>query len=394
MMKYYLFLLIIVPTLSCVSVSRNEDLSRKGSHNKLVSIFRPILPQRLKGAYDHTLYDSTRASGDCQPFCPQVEIWQYQYLGHVSTVPISTQKAFWRSPQEARVIAFSLFGKNPIYYKGLLDFLKSFQTLKRVNNITDPVWGFDTFVPRVYVPKGKNKPQEGELADYQIQALLKAGCEIVFVDNGLSKAGKDATFWRFMIAAEPMPEDQKIRYLVRDADWTMTAAEAFAVGEWMASDKQYHRTHLVSLCMGPLTASFWGGSHVGKGSFADLQNHISTFPYRLKYGDDELFLRDIMWPKMKYSGSVLTHISHAQRGWIYSMANPYEGSCEEPTKHFCNAINSENQCEDVFLPDNMIYPEKQLFLRKSLNELEKNVDYFDMQLTTSRGQRVYKAFVL
>ncbi|MEI6790294.1 MAG: hypothetical protein WCK42_03835 [Myxococcaceae bacterium] len=393
-MRYFLFLFVLLTNLSCVSVSGSTDPSQKGRHNKLVSVLRPMLPERLKGAYYHTLYDETRGAGDCQPYCPQVDIWQYQYLDHVSSAPISTQKAFWKSPDEARVISFSLFGKNPIYYQGLLDFLKSFQTLKRVNHITDPVWGFDTFIPRVYVPKGKNKVLEGELEDYQIQALLKAGCEIVFVDNGLNKAGKDATFWRFMIAAEPMPKGQKIRYLLRDADWIMTAAEAFAVGEWIASGKQYHRTHLVSLCMGPLTASFWGGSHTGTGSFSDLGNYIATFPYRTKYGDDELFLRDIVWPKMKHSGSILTHISKAQRGWLFKMANPYEGSCEEPTKHYCNTINTNNECEDVYLPESMIYPEQQLFLRHGLAELEKTPIYFDMQLSTPRGQIVNRAFMV
>ncbi|MEI6806287.1 MAG: hypothetical protein WCK49_07265 [Myxococcaceae bacterium] len=391
-MRYFLFLFVLLTNLSCVSVSGDGDLSHKGRHNKLISMLRPVLPERFGQAYYHTLYDETRAAGDCQPFCPQVNIWQYQYLGHVSTKPISTQKAFWKSPDEARVIAFSLFGKNPIYYKGILDFLKSFQTLKRVNNITDPVWGFDTFVPRVYVPKGKDGVIEGELEEYQLQALLDAGCEIVFVDNGLKKAGKDGTFWRFMIAAEPMPEGQKIRYLLRDADWIMTGAEAFAVGEWIASGKQYHRAHLVAICLGPLTASWWGGSHVGKGAFGDLKEFMSYFPYRMKYGDDELFLRDAVWPKMKASGSVLTHLF--KRNWKSTLTTPYEGSCEEPTKRYCNAFNLDNQCEDVELPSDMSYPMIELAFRASLEELEKTADYFDMKLTTPRGQKVNKAFMV
>ncbi len=391
-MRYFLFLFALLANLSCVSINQDKDFSEKGRHNRFISMVRPVLPKRLSSAYYHTLYDDTRAGGDCQPLCPQVEIWQYQYLGHVSPAPISTQKAFWKNPSEARVIAFSLFGKNPIYYKGLLDFLKSFQTLKRVNNITDPVWGFDSFTPRVYVPKGKDRVIEGELDAYQLKELLDAGCEIVFVDNGLNKAGKDATFWRFMVAAEPMPEGQKIRYLLRDADWVMTGAEAFAVGEWMASSLRYHRSHLVSICLGPLTASFWGGSHTGKGDFVDLKDFISFFPYRMKYGDDEMFLRDAIWPKMKASGSVMTHIT--QRNWISTLMNPYEGSCEEPTKRYCNAINPDNQCEDIELPSDMDFPQGKLFHRGTLADLEKTPDYFDMKLTTPRGQKVNQAFMV
>lgn len=110
-MRYFLFLFVLLTNLSCVSVSGSTDPSQKGRHNKLVSVLRPMLPERLKGAYYHTLYDETRGAGDCQPYCPQVDIWQYQYLDHVSSAPISTQKAFWKSPDEARVISFFSFWK-------------------------------------------------------------------------------------------------------------------------------------------------------------------------------------------------------------------------------------------------------------------------------------------
>ncbi len=376
--------------LSCVSVSGDGDVGHKGRHNHLVSVLKPVMPSRMSGAYNHTLYYDQRAGGDCQPNCPQVDIWQYEYKGRISPEPISTQKAYWKHPSEARIIAFSLFGKNPIYYKGLLEFLKSFETLKRVNQLKDPVWGFETFTPRVYIPKRQDgKPQQGELEAYQIKALLDAGCEIAYVDNHLEKAAKDGTFWRFMIAAEPMPEGQKIRYLLRDADWIMTAPEAYAIGEWIASGLQFHRAHLQPLCLGPLTASWWGGSHVGKGPFEHLKESISYFPYRFNYGDDELFLRDAVWPTMKASGSVLTHI--IERGWVSNMINPYAGSCEEPTKRYCNAMNLNNKCEDVELPTDLEYPRTKLGFRVPLAEFEKTPAYFDMKLHTERGKKVYEA---
>jgi hypothetical protein len=397
-MRYFLFLCALLINLSCVSVSGDGNPSQKGRHNHLLSLIRPVLPERVNGIYNHTLYYDIRAAGDCQPRCPQVDIWQYEYKNYLSPRPISTQKAFWKSNDEARVIAFSLFGKNPIYYKGLLEFLKSFEVLKRVNGIKEPVWGLDTFIPRVYIPKRnpsgpmKDIPLEGELEPYQVQALLKAGCEIVYVDNHLKKAAKDGTFWRFMVAAEPMPEEQKIRYIVHDADWVMTGPEAFALGEWMALGHQYHRSHLIPICLGPLTASLWAGSHTGKGDFPDLKDFISYFPYRLRYGDDEMFLRDVMWPQMKSSGSVLTHI--IRRTWVSSVATPYEGSCEEPTKTYCNAVNPKNHCQDLELPSTMTYPSRELGLRVGLAKLEKNPDYFDMQLSTPRGIRVNQAFMV
>ena len=72
---------------------------------------------------------------------------------------------------------------------------------------------------------------ENRTPDYIIDNLLNLGCEIAYVDNKLSHAKKDGTFWRFAAAGNEMPAGQRLRYLMRDADNVLTAGEMCAVAE-------------------------------------------------------------------------------------------------------------------------------------------------------------------
>lgn len=387
---------------SCATmqVTPERYFARKGKNNGFVSLWMPLATERAQTAYAHTLNGFPRTGSDCIAGCPKVDIWQYQFRPNLkqtltSTKPISSQKEYWKATNEARIVSISLFGSNPMYVEGLLDYIKSFKHLKEANHITDPLWGYETFTVRVYI--GKRNPFQravlgelaGETSDAIIERLLAAGCEVAFVDNGLAKIGKDGTFWRFMVAGEQMPEGQRIRYLLRDADTILSAGEAFSVGEWIAGGKSFHRMHVLPVCLGPLTASIWGGSHIGKGHFSDMKTMIEYFPYRLKYGDDELFTRDMIWSRIKYIGSVTTHLY--PRGVVHALANPYRGSCEEPTQVFCDHARKGGTCEDVFVPDNIQSPWRALGLRGTLEQLKKRPEGFNLHLETERGRAAYEA---
>ena len=225
----------------------------KGRTNHLLNFWVPLSKPGSK-VYNHSILRSFRVKSDCQPNCPQINIWQYQYKDPktqkiiTSTKPIASQKDYWKVPFEARIIAISLFGDNPKYVDGLANFILSNQSLKIFNNIpASELWGYETFTFRVYVPKRnphhakKSASIKGTLPEAFIEKLLNLGCEVVFVDNDLDAVGVDSFFWRFMVFAEKMDPKQRIRYLVRDADWLLTGAEAFAVGEWINSGLLYHR---------------------------------------------------------------------------------------------------------------------------------------------------------
>lgn len=372
--------------------------------NPLPFVWLPFANARIKQVYYHSLVESHRFQSDCGYFCPDVDVWRYQYLDNnskkiiASDQPISTLKKFWKAPDEARIIAISLFGKE-FYYHALLQYIESFKNIKTVNNITDPIWGYETFTVRVYVPKRNPKnfllgDIKGGFSDAQIHHLLELGCEVVYVDNRLSEAKKDATFWRFSVLKNPMPENERIRYLLRDADHILTAAEMYAVADWIKSDLKYHRMHLVPICFGPLTASFWGGSHTGVGDFSDFYDMVKNYPYRFQYGDDELFSRDLLWPRLKSIGSILTHY-FARSSLVTAFAAPYKNSCEEPTQIYCQQMNQQSTCEDRLIPNekNFSGVVDALGLRVSLEELLKTQpEIFNLELKREDRKFIYEAF--
>jgi len=380
--------------------SPDRYFARKGKNNGVVSLLLPFAGARAQGAYTHTLNGFPRTRSDCSPHCPMVDIWQYQYRPDAaktltSDKPIATLKRHWKVKSEARIIAIGMFNGKKLYADGLVDYIKSFGHIKRVNKIEDSLWGYETFTVRIYVAK-RNPAKIGELGallddtpDDMIEDFLRRGFEVAYVDNGLTRTGKDATFWRFMVAAEAMPDGERIRYLSRDADALLSAGEAFSVGEWIASGHAFHRMHIIPICLGPLTAMAWGGSHVGKGSFSDMKNMIEYFPYRFQYGDDELFTRDMIWPRIKATGSVMTH--QYERGVFFRAVNPYRGSCEEPTQDYCDEAKLGGKCPDVLMPDEIESPWQALGLRGKLSTVKDNLAMFDLHPETERGRKAIEA---
>jgi hypothetical protein len=390
----YIFLFL------CIGACKTTNAKKE---NAFVSVWLPFSPERVKQVYNHSLVKSYRQSSDCGYHCPDVDIWEYKYkdpkTGKIITSkkPIASQKRFWKSPHEARIIAISLYGK-AFYFDALLMYLESIKNINEINKIHDKIWGFETFTVRVYIAKRNPRDEarlgkiSNETPDYMIQKLLDLGCEIAFVDNKLSEAKKDGSFWRFAVTSEKMPPGQRIRYLLRDADSLLTAAEVFTVADWISSGKQFHRMHVIPICMGPLTASWWGGTHVGEGHFKDFHDLVKNYPYRFDYGDDELFSRDLLWPRIKAIGSVLTH--HFPRGgFVNTLGNPYKNSCEEPTDDFCSKLNPKSECEDRILPQTRNFGGviQALGLRTKLDELkQKHPEYFDLELYKPENQFIYK----
>jgi hypothetical protein len=401
MMRTKMWLIALLQGL-LFSYHANAEIPKyeKGKPNfwsKLIINFLHLGGQRATDSFNHTITNMKRAHSDCYPDCPKVNVWKYEYQDKSGSTcssdkPISTRKEHWKVAHEARVIALTLFGNQQKYLDGLLDFIHSITYMRTINKIEDPIWGYETFTLRVYVAKRHPDNQKrGELKNATdekfIQQLLDLGCEIAYVDNDMEKVGRDATFWRFLIAGEDMPEGQTLRYLLRDVDWKLTAVEAFTVGEWINSGLRYHRMHLMPVCIGPLTASIWGGYHTGKSPMVDLHRKIEYFPYRLVYGDDELFLRDVVWPQIKASGSIMTHMF--KRGAIHFLTNPYAESCEEPTKKYCDMFNPENKCVDMLVPKRFPFPYWGLAHDNSLKDIiEKDINYFLMPSFPKYMERV------
>lgn len=371
----------------------------KGIPNELLAFYLGFFPE-YRDALEHSIIKGFRGKFDCQPECPKVDIWQYQFKGKDGTIitdtkPIATREENWKVPFEARIIALTLFGNQQRYLHGLRDYIDTAKNIKEINGITEFPWGYETFTFRVYVARRNpvSAMPELERATSQefIDELLAQGFEVAYVDNGLKTVGLDSTFWRLMIAAEQMPPGKRIRYIVRDVDWLLSAPEAFSLGEWINSGKKYHRMHILPICVGPLTAGTFGGWHEGIATeFAGLKVAIENYPYRLFYGDDEAFTRDMMWPRMKFSGDVLTH--HFDRDIENAFANPYEGSCEEPTSLFCEQMNPSSNCQDSILPSSMTFDAAASRLGNTVDLLKRNSSMSRLPLQTEAGRNAVIGF--
>ena len=403
--KKVLYLGMIICLLcssACFRAARSK--LEKGRSNPLINLW-VALSKPATRAYNHSILRSFRGKSDCQPNCPAVDIWQYQYRDPktkkiiTSAEAIASKREHWKVPFEARLVAVTLFGDEPKYVNGLEAFIESNKSLKKVNGIPEhELWGYETFTFRVYAPKrnpnSKNTaPLKGELPDALIQKLLNLGCEVVFVDNGLPDVGVDAFFWRFMIAAEKMGAKERIRYLIRDADWLATAADAFSVGEWINSGLEFHRVHIVPACMGPIIGMDSGGQYQGAGPFSDLKDYIEKYPYHNYYGDDEMFLRDIMWPRMLYAGSILTH--YYKPDFFSYVSQPYKDSCQRPTQKFCDEVRPGGTCPDKLMPADLSYPYMRLGEMKDNRTFLAQEDIFDMHLKDNeRAQKAAKGLSL
>src|SRR5690349_2973984 len=144
-MKRLLILSIAMILISCQST---KPPTKK--RNSLTALWLPFAPARVQQVYNHSLLKSHRYNSDCGYACPDVDIWQYQYLDPTTHETITSQKSvailekYWKHPDEARIIAISMFDGKEFYYNALLQYLESFKNIKRLNNITDKIWGYET----------------------------------------------------------------------------------------------------------------------------------------------------------------------------------------------------------------------------------------------------------
>lgn len=114
--------------------------------------------------------------------------------------------------------------------------------------------------------------------------------------NVIEQKTGDGTFWRFF----PMFESGLNVTVCRDADSRMGPREAMAVYEWLASDKVFHsmRDHPQHRPI-PILAGMCGmKGQLGPDILAQM---IPRMMGESKYGADQDFLADCVWPAVKDS---------------------------------------------------------------------------------------------
>jgi hypothetical protein len=181
-----------------------------------------------------------------------------------------------------RIIAYSLWGANPVYNQGAM-------INARLAPFIYPGWQC-----RFYLGAGVPPDTAKRLAD--------SGAEVI--DAASLLANVAPAMWRFLVADDPSVEI----FLCRDCDARLTPKEAAAVDHWLGSEKRAHimRDHPMHRVL--IMAGMWGARTSQPLRVAERIKRFSAGKVPGGYGADQLFLATQIWPEIR--ADCLVHDSH------------------------------------------------------------------------------------
>lgn len=150
--------------------------------------------------------------------------------------------------------------------------------------------------------------------------LLGAGAQVRMVDADLKKW--PGPMWRFAALSEPGVH----RVLFRDADSVISAREAEAVSEWLASGRRFHAMRDCGTHTELLLAGLWGAV-AGSLPMEELLRLFFRTTVDSQHFADQFFLRQFVWPYARQS--LLQHDSM----FGFLDARPFPGGPMPPDFH-------------------------------------------------------------
>jgi hypothetical protein len=166
------------------------------------------------------------------------------------------------------VIAYSLWGDHPIYWKGALE------NIKQVSKY------FPGWICKFYIDKNC----KSEL----INSIIGDNVEVELVESVDSFHGM---FWRFWASEDPEVDI----FLSRDCDSRFSNREISAINEWLSSDKDFHimRDHPYHTV--PILGGMWGCRN-GLMRRIKLSDLIKSWNKFERKGIDQDFLGQVVYP--------------------------------------------------------------------------------------------------
>jgi tetratricopeptide (TPR) repeat protein len=203
------------------------------------------------------------------------------------------------APSGKNVISFSLWGKAPFYAYGAMINLVTSRTVY-------PDW-----TCRFYVAADVPQPC--------VKFLRDNGADVRNIADEYPGVG---LFQRFLV----MNDSTVARFLVRDCDARLSAAEADLARQWIDSGLPFHvvRDHVLhnELMIGGL----WGGrTDCGIDIVALTRRYFTSGP-NAKYGHDQRMLGQMLWPLIR--SRCLVHDKH------YHLAGVHQAAMPDPKSHF------------------------------------------------------------
>lgn len=202
-------------------------------------------------------------------------------------------------PSGRNVISFSLWGSAPFYSYGAM---------------------INLILSRTVYP--------GWTCRFYVDASVPRACVAFLADNGADVRKIEdeypgvGLFQRFLVMNDPTVG----RFLVRDCDARLSAAEADLVAQWIDSFYPFHvvRDHVLhnELMIGCL----WAGRTDCGIDIVDLMRRYFTFGPTAKYGHDQRMLGLLLWPLIR--SRCLVHDKYYRLPGVHTVA------LADPQSHF------------------------------------------------------------
>lgn len=197
-----------------------------------------------------------------------------------------------------KVISFSLWGKNPLYWDGMIQ-----------NAI---------LAPKIYPGWKIRVYTSNDFSVQHVESLRYLGCDVIHLDD--TRGPWVGLFWRFLPCSDP---DVDIM-LSRDADSRLNLREKACVDDWL-NNTDYgfsvirdHREHNV-----PILGGTFGCK---KGVLPNMKEMIDNWGSFYRKGLDQDMLRALAWPIVKDNHVAYDEL-HGFSG-KYAKPFPYHPSIE------------------------------------------------------------------
>lgn len=212
-----------------------------------------------------------------------------------------------------KIISFSLFGNSSAYIE---------PAILNTQLVSEHYPGW---ICRFYIDQ--SVPQTA------VERMKQNGAEIIYVNPAQQQW--PGTMWRFLA----IDDDEAAYVIFRDADSVISAREAQAVAEWIASGKLFHTIRDAGTHTELILAGLWGA--VGQ-AIPDMAGKIQNYlkqPLESRHFADQFFLRDHIWAYVRQSvhGHDRIFGFHGAQKFndtqMQDFANNHIG-CDEGSSHF------------------------------------------------------------
>ena len=184
--------------------------------------------------------------------------------------------------EDTQIVSCSLYGNKDIYLSGCLRNAQHFQKV------------FPGWKMRVYC--------HNEVRAEVIDQLVAQHCQVVIVGEDLTQDAKgnlsiQGMFWRFL------PLGEALTFVVLDVDDQWHQENHAIAQHWLETAKTpFFRKILPNPLPWPknhITGKNWGAKNA---PIPDIQERILRYKHRRRFGDDELFLRKVVFPEAVQQG--------------------------------------------------------------------------------------------